>query len=392
MRIVALMLLFAALLVPAPARAADDILDNYKSRMKVEAERVEKEYKDGRLAAYKLVSRDDPKLLDATEKLTTLLAMVQKDRSLSAERRKVIIVTLKWDMDKVAEIAAQRRKSAARDTERIAARDRGAETAKASTARRTEETRSTTDVARSILESRGRTVADARKDRVTKGDSHNRVMASVDKAAVPDSRNYVMPSAAKWKEITEKRSKAIKMTAAEKAIMKALESSLDVDYSKATFEEVLDQLRKKLKVTITADKKALEEASVTYESEINLKLRASTRTVLKRLLSDLGLTYVIKDEAIQITTPERAKEMTTTRTYYLGDLAAVVDLRLDPFTRQALMMQQVNNIISMITTQVDRQSWKVNNPEAPGVIVFDPITFSLVVKQTAEMHFLLGSK
>ena len=381
-----------ALALGAPAARADDILEDVKSRMKVEAQRVEKEYKDGRLAAYKLVSRDDPKLLDATEKLTELLAMVQKDKSLAPQRRKVIIVTLKWDIDKVAEIAASRRKAVARETERVAARERRDETTSASAARRATETRSTTDVARSILESRGRVVTDTKKDKVTSRDRYNIALNAVDKAAVPETRSYVMPSAAEWKRITEKRSKAIKMTAAEKDIMKALGSTLDVDYSKATFQDVIEQLGKKLKVTISADKRALEEASVTYETEVTLKLKASTRTVLKKILSELNLTYVIKDEAIQITTPERAKDMTTLRTYYLGDLAAVVDLRLDPLTRQALMMQQVETIIGMITSQVDKNSWKVNNPDAPGTIVFDPITFSLVVKQTAEVHFLLGSK
>src|SRR4051812_41662820 len=53
-----LVAILLALALAAPAARADDILDDVKSRMKVEAERVEKEYKDGRLAAYKLVSRD----------------------------------------------------------------------------------------------------------------------------------------------------------------------------------------------------------------------------------------------------------------------------------------------------------------------------------------------
>src|SRR5688572_26611620 len=99
MHILARTSLVAALLALASAAQADDILEDVKWRMKIEAQRGEKEYKDGRLAAYKLVSRDDPRLLDATEKITELLAMVQKDTSLAPERRKVILVTLKWDLD-----------------------------------------------------------------------------------------------------------------------------------------------------------------------------------------------------------------------------------------------------------------------------------------------------
>src|SRR5262249_23599314 len=160
-------------------------------------------------------------------------AMVQKDKSLAPQRRKVIIVTLKWDIDKVAEIAAARRKAVARETERVAARERRDETTSASAARRATETRSTTDVARSILGARGGVVTDTKKDKVTSRDRYNIALNAVDKAAVPETRSYVMPSAAEWKRITERRSKAIKMTAAEKDIMKALGSTLDVDYSKA---------------------------------------------------------------------------------------------------------------------------------------------------------------
>jgi hypothetical protein len=279
---------------------------------------------------------------------------------------------------------------AARDTQRVVARDSRAEASKASTARRTQDTTSTTQTAKSIFESRGKTVIEGRRDKVNANDRYNRVMASVGESAVPESRPYVLPK--DWVEKSKKRSAGVKMTAAEKAIMKALESTVDADFSKASFEDVIDHLRKKMKVTITVDKRALTEVGASYETEVNLKLKASTRTVLKRILADLNLMYVIKDEAIQITSRERAKEMTTTRTYYIGDLAAVVDVRLDDITKQLMMIQTVNNIITTITNQVDKQSWKVNNPDAVGAIVFDPITMSLIVKQTAEVHFLLGSK
>lgn len=385
-------LLAVGLLAPAAARGDDkDLLATAKARLKVEAERVEKEYKDGRLAAYKLVRRDDPKLVEATEKLTELIAVVEKDTSLSAERRKVILVTLKWDLDNVAAEAAKHRRAADSATQRAAARDARSQ-AQAGPARRpvTAETKSTTEVAKSILAARGQGVTDARRDRVGNADAHTRAMASVDKAAVPETRSYVLPK--DWAEKSARRSAGVKMTAAEKAIMKGLGGTVEVDFNKVTLEDALAQLGKSMKVTITVDKRGLQDVGVSYDSDVTLKLRTSGRTVLKRLLADLNLTYVIKDEAIQVTSRERAKEMTTTRTYYLGDMAAVVDLRLDDVTRALLMVERVNTIIKLITTQIDPQSWKINNPDAAGVIVFDPITMSLIVKQTAEAHFLLGGK
>ena len=41
---------------------------------------------------------------------------------------------------------------------------------------------------------------------------------------------------------------------------------------------------------------------------------------------------------------------------------------------------------------IDPQSWKVNNPDAEGVMAFDPISMTLIVKQTAEVHFMMYGK
>src|SRR5262245_50073786 len=92
-------------------RAGDrDLLDEVRDRQKVEAQRVEKEFAEDRLAAYKLVRSDSPKLAEATEKLHGLLAMIRNDTSLDSKRRAVLIVTLKADLDRVAQIASDRRR------------------------------------------------------------------------------------------------------------------------------------------------------------------------------------------------------------------------------------------------------------------------------------------
>jgi hypothetical protein len=244
-------------------------------------------------------------------------------------------------------------------------------------------------VAGSVIESRGRAVADGRTDRASRSDRYNKSMVAVDKSAVPDSRVQSFPD--DWAERTKKRSAGPKMTEREKAIMKALGTQMEADYNKATFEEVIEHLRKVTGVTITVDRRALEEVGIKESSsEVTLKLKASTRTVLKRLLADLGLAYVIKEEAIQITSAERARQMTTTRTYYIGDLVALTDFRLGPLLSKLVAMQRINMLIENITKTVDPKSWQVNNPEAVGSIAFDPVSMSIVVKQTAEIHFALG--
>ena len=65
----------------------------------------------------------------------------------------------------------------------------------------------------------------------------------------------------------------------------------------------------------------MDDLNVNTESTVSVHLnKVSTRTALKKVLADLGLTYVIKDETIFVTTPIKAKDMMTVRTYYIGDL------------------------------------------------------------------------
>ena len=44
------------------------------------------------------------------------------------------------------------------------------------------------------------------------------------------------------------------------------------------------------------------------------------RSVLKKVLGDFGLTYVVREQTIHITTAQKAKDMLIVRTYYLGDV------------------------------------------------------------------------
>jgi hypothetical protein len=195
-----------------------------------------------------------------------------------------------------------------------------------------------------------------------------------------------------WKELSEKRSDKVKMTEMEQAIMKSLATPINVEYKGEKFQDVLDHLRKVTGLPITADKRSLEEANVTYETPIDLKARSTTRTVLKKMLGGMGLAYIIKDETVIIMTQERASKETVTKTYYLGDLVGVVGFNLDPITSQLVMLERANQLVSVIQAKVEPSTWKSNNPDAAGSITFHPATMSLIVNQTAEWHFMNHGK
>ena len=142
-----------------------------------------------------------------------------------------------------------------------------------------------------------------------------------------------------------------------------------------------------------SDRTSLQEAQVTTDSPSSLTIKnAASRSVLRKVLGDLGLTYIVKNEAIQVITPERAAKEMTVKTYYIGDLLqggmfAQSGIRFNPWLDQIQAMQNVMSIIQMVET-IDPGSWQKNGGQ--GSITFNAAAMALVIKQTAELHNMLG--
>ena len=191
-----------------------------------------------------------------------------------------------------------------------------------------------------------------------------------------------------WLELTKKRQQ-INVTEKEKKILKALDMPIDIDLKESTLKAVLGYLNDKTGLNLDAPKLILEEASITYETPVSVSLKnVRVKTVLKKVLADVGLTYTIAKESVVITTEERAKKMLSTRTYYIGDLIGHTGQRLGGINSTAQAILALNDIIGVIVGSVEPQSWWVNGGQ--GTIAFDPKSMSLVVKQTAEVHYRLA--
>jgi hypothetical protein len=209
----------------------------------------------------------------------------------------------------------------------------------------------------------------------------------VGNSATPAGKDMEFPK--NWPELVAKRSGGQQMTKAEKALMKALDSSIDANFDNIRFEDVIKYLEDKAGITILMDKLALEQQAVTYETTVKFRARkVSLRTVLRRVLADHGLTYYIKDEAIQVTTPDKAREVTSVRSYYIGDIVSRINFDLGPVLNQQQVVDNAKRIIDMIQSQVEPDSWQIN--KGNGTIFFEPTRMVLVVKATAEVHYMLG--
>jgi hypothetical protein len=208
------------------------------------------------------------------------------------------------------------------------------------------------------------------------------VVRSVERSARPPSGDVEFP--ADWKEKTQIRTKttAVRTTPTERAILRALDTPISVDFQGSPLETALEYLRTLTGQPIIVNREALEAAGVSYESQVTFRIKGATlRTVLRKILGDVGLTYVVKDEVIQVVTPLEARNLMVTRVHYIGDLITAPD--------EFGAAWQAGQIIKLIQSVVEPGSWAANG--GPGTIAYDPLTRSLVIKQSAEFHGTLGS-
>lgn len=375
---VTLCVLTLGVLAGPTAAQSRDPLPEVRERLKIESQRVEKEIHDGRLRAYRLLCTDPNGSYDI---IKSLIGMLRKDTSLSESRRETLGKTLERDIENLRALAGARRVA-----ESTAAAPR-IEVRRTPDPRSTTDSRSAYDAASSRFNSMSGRVIESRGLREKRGDRFTAAITQVDKSAVPSASDYEFPP--DWLEKSKRRSPLAKLTAQERALLDALKKPVKIDYNMDTFQSVIDDLSKKLGQTILLDKQAMEEAGVTYDSPITLRFDKpiSARTALKRVLADVGLTYVIRKENIQVTSNARAKEMLTTRTYYVGDLVGVVNPMYPAIANQFQMVQAIGMLISQIQN-IDPESWEGRG--GPGSISFDPTRMSLVVKQSAEVHYMLN--
>ena len=229
-------------------------------------------------------------------------------------------------------------------------------------------------------------------------DSNSRWVAnqmSINKSSLPAIRDVEFP--ANWKEISDRRLKdsAVQMTAKEKKLIEALDKPLTINFNERPLEEALQDLSNQLDVPLLLDKKSLEDLLIDLKKGVSLQAKGlSARTVLRSILGAQGLTFVVKDETIQIVTVEKSKNLLTTRVYYLGDLVKGVG----PFSGiewgpVANLQQSQANVAAIIDAvkQIDPLSWKdPNGNGGVGTVTFHTPTMSLIVRNSAEVHFSLG--
>jgi len=197
-----------------------------------------------------------------------------------------------------------------------------------------------------------------------------------------------------FEERAKKRKDGPKLTTEEVALLKALNSTISADFKDASLKEVLEFIDAKTdsKLNIFLDQNSIKEAGVDYESKVTFKGKSvKMRTLLKKVFGDLGLTFAIKDAAVQVITPDRIKDYMVQRAYPVGDLISpVANARMPQLAQKAYMYNQAQDLMRTIMNMVEPSSWQGVSEKGYGTITYNEGTMSIVVNHTAEMHYMLG--
>lgn len=150
----------------------------------------------------------------------------------------------------------------------------------------------------------------------------------VDKSHVPfpDEPPILYPDPEVWAELTFRRKKYASIdlggkNPAEDKILKALDDETQIEFIETPLETVIDYLEDLHGIQIEIDARALDLLGIGSDTPITRDLKGiSLRSALRLMLKDLELDYVVKDEVLQITSPEEVQAALITKVYPVGDL------------------------------------------------------------------------
>ncbi|MBW3542176.1 MAG: hypothetical protein KY476_18050, partial [Planctomycetes bacterium] len=144
----------------------------------------------------------------------------------------------------------------------------------------------------------------------------------------PDEPPIVWPPGPVWRQLSERRKKwadvSLESTSPQEERIRAAlvdEQGVDIQFIDQPLKESMEFLADAHGITIIIDEQSLQDEGIATDEPLNHILSGITlRSALKIMLEPLGLTYIIEDEVMKITTKIAADEKFSTRVYPVGDL------------------------------------------------------------------------
>ncbi len=217
----------------------------------------------------------------------------------------------------------------------------------------------------------------------------------IERSAIPSVGDIQFPNKAEWDRLTALRRSQdrITLTAKEEAILKSLDTTVTALFNDRPFEEALQELSNMIDQPIYVDKRSLQDAGLDLSNKATFKGNVKARTALRAILQGSNLTFIVKDEMIQVVTLERAERDLTTRSYYLGDVISGNGpygnaIQWGPVASYQQTIENANQLVKAITDSIDPRAWKQNG--GPCTVTFHFPTMSVVVRASTEVHAAMG--
>lgn len=165
------------------------------------------------------------------------------------------------------------------------------------------------------------------------------------------------------------------------AIRQKLAHSVTVEFTDAPLSEVVAFLSQAAGVPIMIERGALDDVGLGTDTPVTITLKdISLRSLLRLMLHELDLTYIVRDEVLMITTPEQAENCRCTRLYQVSDLATP----LQPVPIETEPRSRFQVLRDVITAVIAPDSWY--HVGGAGAISVHDAWGVLAVSQTDEVH------
>ena len=139
---------------------------------------------------------------------------------------------------------------------------------------------------------------------------------------------------------------------AEQKIETTLKSPTKLEFVDTPLTDVIDYLKDYHQIEIQLDKKALEEASIDPAVTVTENLNGvSLKSALRLMLGKVGLTYVIQNEVLLITTTQAAESRLRTTVYPVADLVGQYR------DENGTVWSDYESLMEMIKTTVQPNTW-----------------------------------
>jgi len=121
----------------------------------------------------------------------------------------------------------------------------------------------------------------------------------------------------------------------------------------------------------------MEEVRVAYDTKLTYQIpkNVSKRTLLKGVLAELGMTYILKGELVQVVSFIQAKNEVRVG---ILDVATLVSTG-----------RNIEDLVKLIKSTVEPDSWDTSG--GVGTITIRP-PGTLIIKNSAEVIYQLGAR